>query len=188
MSKASTAAGRGARARVEQAATSQRDQRPLFGRIAQWITLLARLGLAFVLGYAGFIKVLDPLTSARAVRAYQLLPESLVTPVGYGLPFLEIVLALLLLVGVATRYVGIVGGLIMVAFIIAIVSVWVRGISIECGCFGGGGQIAPGQTKYGLDILRDVGLVIVAAWIAVFPPGRLALDRWLIGEPDQSLR
>ncbi|MGH3099139.1 MAG: MauE/DoxX family redox-associated membrane protein [Streptosporangiales bacterium] len=188
MSKASTTAGRGARARAEQAAASQHEQSPLFGRVAQWVTLLARLGLAGVLGYAGFIKVLDPLTSARAVRAYQLLPESLVTPVGYGLPFLEIVLALLLLLGVATRYAGIVGGLIMVAFIVAIASVWARGISIECGCFGGGGQIAPGQTEYGLDILRDVGLVLVGAWIAVFPPGRFALDRWLIGEPTETVR
>lgn len=182
MSKASPATGRGARARAAQAATPRGGSAGRFGTIAQWVTLLTRVGLAVVLGYAGFIKVLDPLTSARAVRAYQLLPESVVTPVGYGLPFLEIVLALLLLLGVATRYVGIAGGLVMVAFIIAIASVWARGISIDCGCFGGGGQIAPGQTEYGLDILRDVGLVLLGAWTAVFPPGRFALDRWLIGE------
>lgn len=154
-----------------------------FARVHPWVTLALRLVLAGVLGYAGLLKVGDPLASTRAVRAYQLLPESVVKPVGYGLPFLEIALAVLLVVGLAVRVSGILSGLLMLAFIVAIISVWVRGISIDCGCFGGGGEVDASQTKYPQEILRDVGLVAASAWLAIFPSGRFALDGRILGDP-----
>lgn len=160
--------------------------RELFGRAHPWVTLALRLLLAGVLGYAGALKIGDPLTAARAVRAYQLLPESLVTVVGYGLPFLEIALAVLLLVGLAVRFSGIVSGLLMVVFIAGVISVWVRGISIDCGCFGGGGEVAAADTQYPQEILRDVGLLLAAAWLAVFPSGRFALDGKLLAGPEDE--
>lgn len=159
-----------------------------FARVHPWVTLALRLVLAGVLGYAGLLKVGDPLASTRAVRAYQLLPESVVKPVGYGLPFLEIALAVLLVVGLAVRVSGILSGLLMLAFIVAIISVWVRGISIDCGCFGGGGEVDASQTKYPQEILRDVGLVAASAWLAIFPSGRFALDGRILGDPIGSDR
>lgn len=158
----------------------------IFAQVAPWVTLACRVLMAVVLAYAGYSKVTEPLAAARAVRAYQILPESAVTPVGYGLPFLELVLALLLLVGLATRFSGLAAGLLMLVFIGGIASVWARGISIDCGCFGGGGQVAAGQTQYPWDILRDSGLVLASAWIALFPPGRFALDSKILGDPVAS--
>lgn len=158
----------------------------VFAQVAPWVTLACRLLMAFVLAYAGYSKVTEPLAAARAVRAYQILPESLVRPVGYGLPFLEIALALLLLVGLAARFSGAAAALLMLVFIGGIASVWARGIAIDCGCFGGGGQVAAGETQYPLDILRDAGLVLASAWIALFPPGRLALDSRILGDPVAS--
>lgn len=158
----------------------------VFGQVKPWVTFVLRLLLAGVLGYAGYAKVTEPLAAARAVRAYQILPESAVTTVGYGLPFLEIVLALLLLVGLATRFSGAAAALLMLVFIGGIVSVWVRGISIDCGCFGGGGTVDPGKTQYPLELLRDTGLFLAAAWIALFPSGRFALDGRILGDPVAS--
>jgi hypothetical protein len=57
--------------------------------------------------------------------------------------------------------------------------VWARGLTIDCGCFGGGGQVAKGQTHYLREILRDLGFFVLAAWLMVFPRGKFALDRWL---------
>jgi len=55
---------------------------------------------------------------------------------------------------------------------------WAHGLRIDCGCFGGGGQLGAGQEPtYLVDILRDFGLVLLGAWIVRFPPGRFALDR-----------
>lgn len=148
--------------------------------IMPWITLAARVALAGVLFWAGWAKFTQPPALQRlAVEAYQLLPESLVGVVGYGLPVLEIVLAVMLLAGFATRFSAAIAGILMVVFIGGIISAWARGLTIDCGCFGGGGQVEAGQTKYLQEILRDIGFLALAVWIFIFPKGRLAVDRLL---------
>lgn len=111
-------------------------------KVAQpWLTLLARLILGVVLLVAGGLKVGNLTKSAMAVRAYEMLPISLANFLGYSLPWIEIGLGLLLIVGVAVKISGALGALTMLAFIIAIAQAWARGLSIDCGCFGGGEQL-----------------------------------------------
>jgi uncharacterized membrane protein YphA (DoxX/SURF4 family) len=141
-----------------------------------WLATALRLLLAGVLAAAGALKLPEPASSVRAVRAYQLLPESVVPTVGYALPLLELAVALLLVLGLATRLAATVAGLLMVAFIIGIASAAARGLSIDCGCFGGGGQVAAGATRYTQEILRDTGLLLAAAFLVVWPASRLSLD------------
>jgi uncharacterized membrane protein YphA (DoxX/SURF4 family) len=143
---------------------------------APWISTVARLVLGVVLLIAGALKIGDPAVSVQAVRAYQLLPHGLETLVGWGLPFLEVAIGLLLLVGFGTRAAAIAGGVLMIVFIIAVSSAWARGLAIDCGCFGGGGQVAPGQTAYLQEILRDVGLLALAAWLVRLPHSKFALE------------
>jgi uncharacterized membrane protein YphA (DoxX/SURF4 family) len=144
---------------------------------AAWISTGARLVLGGVFVVAGVLKAVDPKSSVAAVGAYQLLPASPATIVGWGLPFAEIALGLLLLAGIATRAVAAVAGLLLVIFIAGVVSAAARGLSIDCGCFGGGGQVDPGETAYGTELVRDVGLLLVAAWLVWKPQSRFALDR-----------
>jgi uncharacterized membrane protein YphA (DoxX/SURF4 family) len=150
--------------------------------IQPWLTTAARAGLAIVLGLAGWAKVTEPLSLQKlAVRSYQILPEGMVGVVGVGLPVLELALAGLLVLGFATRLAAVASALLLVVFIGGIISVWARGLSIDCGCFGGGGA-APRSgmgTRYLLEILRDLGFLVVAGWIVVLPKSRLALDRLL---------
>jgi uncharacterized membrane protein YphA (DoxX/SURF4 family) len=127
---------------------------------------------------AGGLKVIDPQSSVAAVRAYRLLPSSLLTIVGWGLPFAEIALGVLLLAGIATRLVAVASAVLLLVFIAAVTSAAARGLSIDCGCFGGGGDVAPGQTAYGTEIVRDVGLLLLAAWLVWQPRSRLTLDRF----------
>ena len=156
-----------------------------------WVTTAARLVLAGVLIVAGWSKMGAPALSIEAVKAYQLLPTAVAEIVGYVLPILEIVIGLLLVVGLLTRMAAIVTAVLMCAFIVGIASAWARGLNIDCGCFGGGGALPPGQkANYLPEILRDVGFLALAAWVAVRPPGRLALDSALgltpVAEEDQS--
>jgi hypothetical protein len=65
-----------------------------------------------------------------------------------------------------------------VIFIAGVVSVAVRGLSIDCGCFGGGGEVAPDQTAYGIELVRGAGLLLLAVWLVWQPRSRLALDRF----------
>jgi uncharacterized membrane protein YphA (DoxX/SURF4 family) len=101
-----------------------------------------------------------------------------VTIVGWGLPFAEIALGVLLLAGVATRLVAVASAVFLLVFIAAVASAAARGLSIDCGCFGRGGDVAPGQTAYGTEIVRDVGLLLLAVWLVWHPRSRLTLDRF----------
>src|SRR5690606_29741037 len=116
---------------------------PPWERWQPWISTVVRLGLAAVALVAGLAKIGDLPGSVRAVRAYELLPETLAVLVGNALPMVEIVVGLLLLAGLFTRVAAAVFGLLMVAFVIGIISAWTRGLAIDCGCFGGGGQVEP---------------------------------------------
>ena len=53
----------------------------------------------------------------------------------------------LLLAGLLTRGAAAVAGLLMLVFVAGIASAWARGLSIDCGCFGTGGPVAPGDTR-----------------------------------------
>ena len=146
--------------------------------IQPWISLACRLGLAAVLITAAVTKY-PPALSIQAVEAYDLFPTEVARLIGYTLPLFELALALLLLLGLATRYSGAVGAILMVLFIAGIVSAMARGLSIDCGCFGGGGQVDPEETSYGVSIARDVAFAAMGAFVAIWPRSPFALDRVL---------
>lgn len=126
---------------------------------------------------AGGLKVAEPFQAAQAVQAYQILPPRVAELVGYTLPLLEIAMGIALVLGVATRLTAIFSGALMSAFVIGVVSAWARGLSIDCGCFGGGGTVPQGEASYLPVVLRDLGFAAMAAWLVVFPASALALDR-----------
>ena len=142
-----------------------------------WLTLLVRLGLGGVFLAAGGLKVENLQKSAMSVRAYELLPVGLANFLGFVLPWIEIGMGLLLVVGVAVSIVGLLGALTMFAFVVAIAQAWARGLSIDCGCFGGGGEIAPEETKYLSTILRDIGFLLLGVYLYYFPKGKFGLDK-----------
>lgn len=146
-----------------------------------WIRIVsaaARLGLAAVWLISGWIKFADPTQTVVAVRAYQLLPAELVRPVAAVLPMVELVLGVLLLVGLAVRPAAMLSGVTLVVLIGAIVSAWSRGLSIDCGCFGGGGVVEGIDAgDYVREITRDVVFLALSVWLAVFPRTPLALGR-----------
>jgi uncharacterized membrane protein YphA (DoxX/SURF4 family) len=141
------------------------------------ISLVVRLGLGGVLVVAATVKFADPLQAALAVQAYQILPVNVAEMVGYGLPLIELGLGVLLILGLGTRLSAIGAGALMTAFVVGVASAWARGLSIDCGCFGGGGQVAEGEANYLPVLLRDAFFVLLAGWLVVYPASLWALDR-----------
>ena len=142
-----------------------------------WIGLIARLILGGTLIAAGYLKFDELDKSQMAVRAYELLPVSLANFLGITLPFFELAIGLLLVLGAATRITAGLSAILMIAFIIGISQAWARGLSIDCGCFGGGGQVAPGEADYLTPLLRDTGLALLALYLVKFPRSRFSLDK-----------
>jgi uncharacterized membrane protein YphA (DoxX/SURF4 family) len=150
--------------------------------VLPWLATGARALIGLVLVVAGALKLPDPAAAERAVRAYRLLPEGLVAPAAFGLPVIEVAVGLALLAGVFVRTAAIAAAVLLAVYIAAIASVWARGLSIDCGCFGNGGQVAAGRTSYPAEVARDVGLLLVTLALARWPRSRLAL-----GGRDESL-
>ena len=148
-------------------------------RVLDVVGLLARLFLGAVLVWAGLAKVGKPFTSERAVQAYELMPDVVAGWVGLALPFVEIVLGVLLVLGLFTRVVAAVATLLMVAFVLGIAQAWARGLTIDCGCFGGGGRIGADETRYPQEIARDASFALAGAWLWWRPASLAALDRIL---------
>jgi hypothetical protein len=61
-------------------------------------------------------------------------------------------------------------------YIAGVAQSWARGLTIDCGCFGGGGQVAAGQTQYPQEILRDTGFLLLAVWLVVRPRSLFSMD------------
>ncbi|MBL8927824.1 MAG: DoxX family membrane protein [Pseudonocardia sp.] len=138
-------------------------------RVRDIVGTVARLGLAAVFLVSGVLKAADPDATYVAVRAYDVLPKLGVTLVAGLLPWVEIVIGLLLLAGIGTRAVAVASAVLLLGFMTGVAQAWARGLSIDCGCFGGGGTVDPGRTTYGRELLRDAGFLLLAGWLVVRP-------------------
>ncbi len=148
-----------------------------FLKLQPWLGLIARLTLGVVLFLAGYLKVDELEISQMAVRAYEMLPISVANFLGIVIPFFELAIGLLLILGAATRLMAALGGALMVVFIIAIAQAWARGLSIDCGCFGGGGTIDPSETRYLQEIIRDAGLALLGFYLVRYPLSKFSIDK-----------
>ncbi|CAB4783027.1 unannotated protein [freshwater metagenome] len=146
-------------------------------KLSPWLGLVFRVVVGAVLLVAGYLKAFNPSKAKMAVRAYEALPIPVANILGVALPWIEIGAGLLLILGVAVRQTAIFSGFLMLIFIIAIAQAWARGLSIDCGCFGGGGQVDAKDTKYVQEILRDFGLGLMSLYLFRYPKSRFALER-----------
>jgi uncharacterized membrane protein YphA (DoxX/SURF4 family) len=140
---------------------------------------LVRFGLAAVWLVSGWLKASDPNQTYVAVQAFDVLPPAMVGTIAAAVPYLELALGVLLVAGFATRLVGILSAVLLLGFIAAVAQAWARGLSIDCGCFGGGGAVAGGDTRHPQEIARDIGFLAMAGWLIIRPRTLFAVDgRW----------
>jgi uncharacterized membrane protein YphA (DoxX/SURF4 family) len=141
-----------------------------------WASSLARLVAAGVWAWAGVAKMSDPDAAVRAVGAYRALPGFLIHPVAWGLPFAELAIAALLVLGVANRAAASVGAGLLVVFIAGITQAWAGNLQISCGCFGGGGPARADSAVFAAEVGRDLAFLALHAWLIWRPASRLALN------------
>jgi uncharacterized membrane protein YphA (DoxX/SURF4 family) len=151
--------------------------------VQPWLSLVVRLSMAGILIAAAVPKMTDPDESVVAVRAYRLVPDALEAFVGVSLPYVELVLALILIAGVFSRWSGIAWLVMMAGFTFGVIWAWSKGYNIDCGCFGGGGDVDPSEVDYPGHLLERAGFIALGAWLTIFPRTPLSLDSWMRGEP-----
>ncbi len=127
---------------------------------------VCRLLLAGVFIYAGFLKGSDPVAFAGQVAAYEILPYAFNYLVAAILPFIELLCGVLLLLNQRVRPALLVLFAMNSVFMLALFSLILRGLDIDCGCFHPAGEEASGTSPQ-MALLRDAGLMvaILIAWV-----------------------
>src|SRR6185437_9822848 len=176
-------AGAGKRATSKQAVPEpELEPKSAFATVAPWISLAARLLLGAMWLFYCLPKLGASDANAASVRNFKILPAGMVNTFAYAQPYVELALGLLAIVGLGTRLVAALSALLLLVYIGGIASLGIRGIHITCGCGGSGGQVAAGQTRYTLDILRDVLYLIPAVWLVWKPKSKFSADEALLPE------
>jgi uncharacterized membrane protein YphA (DoxX/SURF4 family) len=142
-----------------------------------WIGLAVRLGAAAIWVVAGAAKIPQIQAFQVLVQRYGILPGFLTGPFAYVLPFLEIALGLYLAAGLFVRGTAFLGTVLFAAFLTAQMSALIRGISLDCGCFGSIAETTVGP----LTMLRDFSLGIPTFLMLAFPARLFSLDRRIFG-------
>jgi putative oxidoreductase len=128
-----------------------------------------RIALGGLFLYAGAVKIADPLGFAQNIADYRLVPRAIAFFAALVLPWVEVLAGAALVAGLFPRTSA---GLIafMLAFFIVLVAVtMVRGLDVECGCFGALSRKAGWPL-----ILEDAAMLFMALQIAMSgPPERL---------------
>ncbi|HLE36255.1 MAG TPA: MauE/DoxX family redox-associated membrane protein [Candidatus Acidoferrales bacterium] len=137
------------------------------------LLLAGRIGLGLVLLYAGYAKLQQPWISfAATIEAYKILPPDAVIFTARTLPWFEVVLGALLLLGVGLRWVAAVASALLLMFFAILVRSYALGMDVDCGCFG------PGEKLSWKTLVRDgllVGVsvaVTIGAFLAARRPAR----------------
>jgi uncharacterized membrane protein YphA (DoxX/SURF4 family) len=98
-----------------------------------WTDRVIRWGLGLIFVYAGGSKLLAPKVFARVISGYNLVPEPLLPVIAIGLPILEILGAVGLILGIRWSLSLIFGLLILFTLVL-----WhgiLKDLHIDCGCF-----------------------------------------------------
>ncbi len=116
-----------------------------------------RILLAAVFVYAAWTKLSQPWeVFALSIDSYGVLPEWAVVLAARALPWVEMALGLLLLLGFQLVAVSSAVSLLLVGFMVAMVRAWTLDLGIDCGCFGIGQAVSPGT------LARDGALTLLA--------------------------
>ena len=156
-----------------------------------WLALAARFVLGVLFLWSGLTKLTNPPGFLRGVVAYHATPDWLSRAIAYGLPTLEVCLAVMLILGILTRIVAAAAVLLQIVFLIGVIQLGARGIKTGTAVFGVGG-VSTHPTQYLLTALLNVVLIAFGAVLVWWPWSRVSLDELLSRgdyvEPPSSKR
>jgi uncharacterized membrane protein YphA (DoxX/SURF4 family) len=133
------------------------------------VKIILRLALAAIFIYSAYAKLKDPwYVFASSIDAYRILPSAATVWIAKVLPWFELVLGALLVIGFKARWVAIICGLLLAGFWGSMLRAHLLGMDIDCGCFG------PGEKVSNLTLLRDSLMIVLAGvvWWMARKPGQ----------------
>ena len=136
---------------------------------------IIRITLGGVFLYSGWLKITDLVSFSSVIHAFGLVPREIGGIAALFISSAELIAGMGLVLDIKGSLTAVFSMLIM--FMLVLLYGIQMGFDIDCGCFGGGGAVAPGETKYLQEILRDAGLVFLAAYLIRYPSTKFSLDK-----------
>ncbi len=131
-----------------------------------WTYKLLRWSLGAIFLYAGSIKLLAPKLFAVLIEAYGVVPESLLMPVAFALPALEVIAGIGLLFDIEGSL-AVIAGLLVLFITVLGYGIWM-GLDVDCGCFGPEDPEAEAFHGLRLSLYRDLimlaGIAFTYGW------------------------
>lgn len=141
-----------------------------------WLALPMRLYLGVVFLWACVHKIADPGAFALDVATYQFLPLALVNLFALVVPWAELVVGVMIVVGFRTRAAALLIVGLMLAFMVALGWALYLDLDMSCGCFASSAEADPISS---MTMLRDAGWLALGLYVLVFDRRPLGLDRLL---------
>lgn len=126
-----------------------------------WGERLGRWALALIFLAAALPKIMDPSGFASDISHYAMLPDVVINPLAVVLPWIEAVAALALLSGFAAEGAVLLTALMLAAFLGGLGQAWIRGLDIDCGCFGH----SDARGNVAVAFARDTGFLLLAGLV-----------------------
>ena len=138
---------------------AQFDARPPQRERARWLGVFARVVVGGLFIYAAWNKIADPMHFVEEVQAYELAPLAVTHVIAFILPWLEMICAVMLITCLWRGEARFLIFAMLLVFTIGKISVEIRGLDIDCGCWGNDWME---QTFSGIrGILLNVGMMIL---------------------------
>ena len=116
----------------------------------------------------------DPLAFALSIESFKLLPNALIPPITYFFPVVEIVLGVALVAGFWARQAGLLALGLYITFTVALASVLLRGLNVECGCFAG---LVGGDKVTWFSVFRNTIFIAATGVVWALGAGAWSVDR-----------
>ena len=98
---------------------------------------------------------------AMAIDSYKMLPLSVVEWMARILPWFELLLGALLIVGIGLRWAGSITTALLLVFMSAMTRAKILGLEINCGCFGNNEKLGTAT------LIRDSSLLVLALAVTI---------------------
>jgi hypothetical protein len=131
----------------------------------RWTVLLCQTLLALLLLFAGLTKIGEAGIFARQIHYYRLVPFGLENLIAITLPWIELVMALAILLRLDPHAGSVAGAGLMGLFVLVVGIAVLRGLDIECGCFG-----TTDAGRVGLAKLFENSCLLAVAMVACLRP------------------
>ncbi len=151
------------------------------------IGLLVRFYLGWLFLAACWHKLLQPAAFALDVATYQLLPLALVNLFALVVPWIELLVGGLVIIGYRTRAAMLLIALLMMSFLIALLYALFLGLDMSCGCFASQSAAAEDAISWAT-VARDVGWLALSLYALFFDRNPIGIERILIRKVQKPCR